>query len=288
MTEAIGKRDASTRSHGRRLMGEAQEASHWPVEGGTHRGVLRLDREEALGYLGYSGQRVDPDLLSRFGRIVDGCERDLRPSWVYDVFDVDGERTRPRDGRPESGEGSDAESHASGMQEPGVGLFGTSLVLPGRDIADHVRGARKVALMACTLGVASERALRAYAAVSPTDALLYDAAASALVEAAANEAEAAIAAWADERGLYAGPRFSPGYGDFPLSVQPAFLAAIDATRRIGLTTIESFMLVPSKSVTAVVGLFDHRQPGRDTRTECGPCRLRDCCHLAERGGSCHG
>ena len=49
-------------------------------------------------------------------------------------------------------------------------------------------------------------------------------------------------------------RFSPGYGDLPLSVQPAFLAALDATRRLGITLTSSFLMVPTKSVTAFVGV----------------------------------
>lgn len=238
--------------------------------------------------MGYAGQHMDPDLLSRFEEIADECERDLRPSWVYVVFDRDDGPACSRGEHAETDQSSERDRVRLTAREPHVALVGTSLVLPGADIADHVRGARKVALMACTLGIASERALRIHAAVSPTDALLYDAAASALVEAAANEAEDAIASQATAEGLHAGSRFSPGYGDFPLSVQPAFLAAVDAARRIGLTATESFMLVPSKSVTAVVGFFERPRLTGNSNAECGSCRLRDHCHLVKKGGTCHG
>ena len=238
--------------------------------------------------MGYAGQHMDPRLLSRFEEIADECERDLHPSWVYVVFDLDDEAARPCGVHPETDRNAEEDHARLAAREPRVGLVGTSLVLSGADIADHVRGASKVALMACTLGIASERALRVHAAVSPTDALLYDAAASALVEAAANEAEDAIAAQAMTEGLHAGSRFSPGYGDFPLSVQPAFLASVDAARRIGLTATESFMLVPSKSVTAVVGLFERPRLLGNSNTECGSCRLRDHCNLVKKGGTCHG
>lgn len=288
MSAAAGKGNVPTRRAGHRLRGEAQGTPCPTVGGGAHGGPLYLDRDEALRYLGYAGQPMDPDLLSRFEEIADECERDLRPSWVYVVFDHDEGSACPCVDGPEAGQVAEGDRVRPTAGEPSVGLVGTSLVLPGADIADHVRGACKVALMACTLGIASERALRIHAAVSPTDALLYDAAASALVEAAANEAENAIVAQATAEGLHAGSRFSPGYGDFPLSVQPAFLAAVDAARRIGLTATESFMLVPSKSVTAVVGLFERPRLTKSSNAECGSCRLRDHCHLVKKGGTCHG
>ena len=106
------------------------------------------------------------------------------------------------------------------------------LVLEGRDIARHLDGACEAVLMACTLGAESERALRLRTATSPTDALLYGAAASALVEAAADAEESRIVAEAAARGLRTNFRYSPGFGDLPLAVQPAFLAALDAPRRI--------------------------------------------------------
>ena len=50
------------------------------------------------------------------------------------------------------------------------------------------------------------------------------------------------------------PRFSPGYGDLPIELQRDFLTLLDASRKIGLTATESSMLVPSKSITALIGI----------------------------------
>jgi cobalamin-dependent methionine synthase I len=50
------------------------------------------------------------------------------------------------------------------------------------------------------------------------------------------------------------PRFSPGYGDLSLSVQSDLLNVLDARRNIGLTLSDSLMMIPQKSVTAIVGL----------------------------------
>lgn len=231
---------------------------------------VRLDRDEALGYLGYAGQDVDAALLARFHALADACEQGLKPAHVWAAFPIDEGATRWDGG------------------SPCVVLGGCGLALPGRDIADHLRGARQAVLLACTLGLASERELRKHAAISATDGLLYGAAASALVEAEANAAEAEVVAWAAGRGLHTNWRYSPGYGDLPLSVQPAFLRALDATRRLGLSATPSNMLVPTKSITAVVGLFDSPQGGSGVRTACARCTLRACCTLRKKGRTCHG
>lgn len=231
--------------------------------------AVKLDRAEALRYLGYAGQELDEQLRARFQQLADACERTLRPACVHAVFEVDEARS--------VWEGDGAR----------VALKGSSLVLEGRSIATHLRGASKAVLMACTLGAASERELRKYAALGPTDALLYGAAASALVEAAANATEAAIVEEAAAEGLHTNFRFSPGYGDLPLSVQPAFLEVLDAPRRIGLVATEANLLVPTKSITAVIGLFDRVPPDVAVRSTCASCQLRFDCQLRKKGITCH-
>lgn len=231
---------------------------------------LRLDRAEALRYLGYTGQELDEVLCARFERLVESCERTLHPACVHAVFAIDEERS--------CWDGDGAH----------VAFVGIPLMLEGCSIAAHLRGARKAALMACTLGAAGERELRKYGALGPTDALLYDAAASALIEAAADAEEAAVAEQASAVGLHANFRFSPGYGDLPLMVQPAFLAALDATRRIGLSVTKNNLLVPTKSITAVIGLFDQLLPDAGARDACAACQLRADCQFRKKGITCHG
>jgi cobalamin-dependent methionine synthase I len=47
-------------------------------------------------------------------------------------------------------------------------------------------------------------------------------------------------------------RFSPGYGDWTLDNQPQVLQLAEA-ERIGITLTESNIMIPRKSVSAVIG-----------------------------------
>ena len=58
----------------------------------------------------------------------------------------------------------------------------------------------------------------------------------------------------EAEGLSLRPRFSPGYGDFPLSMQTPIFDALDCPRKIGVSLNASLLMSPSKSVTAVIGL----------------------------------
>ena len=82
-------------------------------------------------------------------------------------------------------------------------------------------------------------------------------------------------------------RFSPGYGDMPLSVQGEFLSCINAEKRCGVSVTEGGMLTPIKTITAVFGLekkgaLDENQikKGCGTEEACSICERKDSCSLS--------
>ena len=113
-------------------------------------------------------------------------------------------------------------------------------------------------------------------------AVILDACGSALVEKGCDEAERDIAVRFP--GLYLTDRFSPGYGDLPLSLQPGICAVLDAERRVGIHVTPSFLMNPSKSVTAVIGLSDKPQMARIRG--CAWCAMRETCTLRKGGKTC--
>ena len=85
-------------------------------------------------------------------------------------------------------------------------------------------------------------------------------------------------------GMFATSRFSPGYGDYPLRCQREILQYADAPRKIGVTLTAGDMMVPHKSVTALVGLADHPVTGR--LAPCSECVLRGECTFLKEGRHC--
>ena len=222
--------------------------------------IKAIDRSEVLRYLGYSGQELTPELDARIDEVVGRCLRVARPR----VFEVAGHDER--DGLPV------------------LKLAGTALELAGESVAAHLDGAVAVGVLAVTAGLTVDVELRRLSLTDRVEEVVFDAAGSALVECAADAAEKSIAAQAAARGLYIGSRFSPGYGDLPLDTQPVLLSTLDAGRLLGITLSSSLLMSPTKSVTAVVGLFE--EPHAKGYARCDECRARLSCRLRAAGRFC--
>ena len=96
--------------------------------------------------------------------------------------------------------------------------------------------------------------VRRYAVRGAAASAVADAVCSALIEDYCDEMQAQLAAAEAEGGLYLRPRFSPGYGDFALESQREIFSRLACEKRIGLTLTDTLMMVPFKSVTAVIGV----------------------------------
>ena len=49
-------------------------------------------------------------------------------------------------------------------------------------------------------------------------------------------------------------RFSPGYGGLDISSQADFFKLLPMTKQMGVTLSESFLMTPTKTVTAFIGV----------------------------------
>ncbi|UQT39368.1 hypothetical protein M5E89_13960 [Acidaminococcus intestini] len=76
-------------------------------------------------------------------------------------------------------------------------------------------------------------------------------------------------------------RFSPGYGDWPLTDQEKIFRLLELPKKIGLTLTAGGLMAPIKSVTAVIGINHGLQ--NETRKEpdarhssCNACMALNC------------
>ena len=148
------------------------------------------------------------------------------------------------------------------------------LTLRGEKIGAHLANCERVIVLCVTIGEEVETAISDhFAAKNYTLPLLMDAAATTAVEQAADGLEKAVRVEAKKRGFAMRFRFSPGYGDWPLEQQKEVLA-LSGGESIGVTLTESLMLMPRKSVTAVIGLT--REQGEEKKSRCASCSKIDC------------
>lgn len=112
----------------------------------------------------------------------------------------------------------------------------------------------EVIIFAATVGVEIDRRISKLGRISPLKMTLANALGAERIEALCDAFCGEIAKKMRSENLFCTKRFSPGYGDLPLSAQKDFFALLDPSRKIGLSLNESLLMSPSKSVTAIFGL----------------------------------
>lgn len=217
---------------------------------------MELDVQEALRYLG-AGSQAPEELRREVEEISNRLMAALRPRYTYRVFSLE------------------RKNECFWLRE-------ADILLPGNSAETMLAECDRAVLLACTLGAEFDALLRAEQARDMAGAVILDACGSAWVEAGCNEVERELAARLPK--CYLTDRFSPGYGDLPLSLQPKICAALDTRRRIGVHVTEHFLMNPSKSVTAVIGLSDRPQMARIRG--CAYCSMRETCALRKGGKHC--
>lgn len=118
----------------------------------------------------------------------------------------------------------------------------------------YLAGCESIVLFAATAGIEIDRLIARYASVSPTKSLLFQAIGAERIESLCDVFCREITEEKAKIGFRMRPRFSAGYGDFPLEAQKEIFAVLDCPRKIGLTLNESILMSPSKSVTAIIGV----------------------------------
>ena len=144
-----------------------------------------------------------------------------------------------------------------------VSFVGTGLKIPGSDLQHHLSGCRRAVLLAATLGEGIDRIVRTAQVTDMARAVVLDCCASAMVESVCSAEEGRLRGEAVLRGEF---------------------LTLEAGKRIGLFASEENLLIPRKSVTAVLGLADH--PVTGALAGCKTCALRGKCEFRRRGTTC--
>lgn len=214
----------------------------------------RIPRAETLRYLSYHGSFLPDEIRSDLDRCEALMLQTARPRVVWRRF---------------------------ALAEDGT-LAGTDYRPGGEDIRFHLRESESVIVFAATLGTEAENLIRRAAGRSMSDAVILDAAGSAAIEEVCDSFCEGLARELSPQ--YLTERFSPGYGDMPLTDQFAIFRLLDVSRRIGVSLSESGLMIPQKSVTALLGVSPRPQPKRGH--DCETCGSYENCAFRKEGKSC--
>ena len=141
---------------------------------------------------------------------------------------------------------------------PAVAFSDCEARFEGESIVRHFKGATQAIFSAFTLGAPLDKKIKELSLSRPTESVALNAVASAYAERKADELLKEVRLKKEKEGFTTNFRFCPGYGDLSLSANAEIAAALSANKKIGLTVLDSGLLLPSKSIVGVTACLPVR------------------------------
>lgn len=233
---------------------------------------ISIEKAEVLRYLRYKGQEIESSFSEKIDLAIEQTRSIITPRAVYERYPLK-------------------------FFEDRIEVEGTNLVLKSKDISKLLRGCDECILFAATIGTKVEMETRKAEYVDLAKSIIMDSAATTFVERTCDYVQEIIEKEVEKSGKYITMRYSPGYGDLPLECGKEILNILQSQKKIGLTTSSSGLMIPRKSVSAIIGIYDSSKDddidkynkvkkGKKSCLECP--NYNNCIYRRESGGACYG
>lgn len=215
-----------------------------------------ITEKEIIRYLGFGRNKPDDKTLELIRECSDELERAATPKHTYRrmaVFVTDDNY-----------------------------IIADGLKMHSANLAKNLRGCGEIIVFAATLGNATDMLMNKYNRISISRAAILQACGAAMIEDYCNACQRKIEQELATENLFVRPRFSPGYGDLSLEHQNAVLSLLNAHKTVGIHLSEGNVMIPEKSVTAIMGISNVNS--RCHIEGCELCDKKDCPFRRESGG----
>lgn len=229
--------------------------------------VKKINKQEVLKYLGYRGHDIPQDIDILIDICIDDIKSISKPKYIFRNFKINRKIDKLENNLEER-----------------LFLKETDFELVGKDIKQMLSDCNECILMAATLGVVVDNKIRIQQIRDLTKSIILDSCASSAIESVCNDLNDILEDKYLDKGLFLTDRFSPGYGDMPIDIQSDFIRLMDAQRKIGLNVSSSGIMIPRKSVTAIIGISDKKQTKRFSG--CESCNMFMNCEYRKSGITC--
>lgn len=215
---------------------------------------MDIRTREAVRYLGYGNHAIDERTLELIQDSFKELEQIANRKFIYRIFEISEDNTN----------------------ELTIGI----LKIKSEKLSRNLHGCHAAVVFGATLGTSVDLLMKRYTVTDMAKTAVLQACAASLLEEYCDNIQRQIAAGLHE-GEYLRPRFSPGYGDFSILHQRELLNMLDASKKIGLAMTDGYMLTPTKSVTAVIGITYERISCHSSG--CEECQKKDCTYRRSEG-----
>ncbi|MEG2458087.1 MAG: vitamin B12 dependent-methionine synthase activation domain-containing protein [Bacilli bacterium] len=219
---------------------------------------IDIKNEEVLRYLEYKDQIIDDNLNKLIQQCRNITKDRINPRYTFRVYSI---------------------KKNKGIIE----LEGTNLNLESRDLYNLLEDCNRCILMAATIGLDIEKDIKRYSYTDLTKGIIIDSCATVSIEEVCDVAQQQIQDKVLQDGEYITSRYSPGYGDLSIEKNIDILNILNGQKEIGLTITSSGIMIPRKSVIAIIGITDKKVYNKKL---CINCKNKSTCKFKKGVNDC--
>ncbi|MDR1781852.1 MAG: hypothetical protein LBR40_02510 [Bacilli bacterium] len=208
---------------------------------------LELDLKEVQRYLNYQGE-LDSNTKANIDKGLVILEDIIRPKYLARRFDISNDNNK-------------------------VIIKDTSIIIESKSLSKHLIDCDEIIILVATLGLALDQEIKKLEINDIGLAYVINALATEYIEKYLDYLQLEIL----PNDKYHSSRYSIGYGDVDLKYQNDILSLLNSAKLIGVNLLDSNLMVPSKSITAIIGLSSKKIANNLSK-----------CHLCLPNGKCSG
>lgn len=183
-----------------------------------------MSKADVLRYMRVSSKTEDEQILSLVDEAIEKVDNTVEPKTLYRIFDC--------------------------TVSDNALIIGDT-IFESTKLAQNLKGCKQVVLFGATLGIEGDRLLKTTLATDVAKAMALQAAMADKIEQVCDSLEEEIK---KEHNVTLRQRYSPGYFDLDITAQHKFFSLLELTKRIGITLTDTCEMVPTKSVSAFIGI----------------------------------
>ena len=226
--------------------------------------LIEIDEKEVLRYLQYKNQEIKDDLSETIKECIKDTKEIINPRFIYRKYKI--------------------KKLKSSNSKGEIYLEGANLILQSDDIYNLLRECDECIIMSATLGLEIEKEIRKLTYTDLTKGIIIDACATTAIEEVCDIVQDSIEKQLLKKHKYITYRYSPGYGDLPIEKNVDINNILNSQKEIGLTVTSSGIMIPRKSVVALIGV-SHKGTN-NSKKSCENCNNRHNCNYKKEGNSC--
>lgn len=226
--------------------------------------LININENEVLRYLQYKNQELSEDIKNQIQESIQLTKKIINPRYIYKTYSI--------------------KKYKSEEDIKIVCLKEGNIKFESNDVYNLLFECDECILMSVTLGLEIEKEIRKLTYTDLTKGIIVDACATTAIEEVCDILQVNIekSLLKEEKDITM--RYSPGYGDLSIEKNIEIINILNSQKEIGLTVTENGIMIPRKSVVALIGISNNRI--KKLKKSCENCSNRHNCKYKKETKSC--